>query len=265
MSSYEDPFLCPPPIGARQWRMQLRSSSHDIPMPDYISNKTDQSRAYTEMSGLSFPRANFLKHMTEANPEEIVQALSPVKQGELLKVLSASQSPLQGANPPSNTPYSLSAQGHTQSTGGQVPNATEIRIGPTELKSRDLRVSDDGSWSQVLDQRRRRCSESSVRSNSTRGNGAIKGEVSPLGGPITRGKAKGNCKVPDLGPVSARSLSINTNRNRSVSNASKRKRRSLSPAVYMGPIVIDCSPSRDGETETKQSTPIDGGVALDAE
>ncbi|KAK4943195.1 2-isopropylmalate synthase (Alpha-isopropylmalate synthase) (Alpha-IPM synthetase) [Elasticomyces elasticus] len=99
----EDPFLCPPRTSTQQWRLQLRSSSHDVPMPDY---KTDNSASYTAMSEISFPRASFLKHMNQANPTEIVQALSPARQEELLKALSVSQSPARGTDAPANTPCS---------------------------------------------------------------------------------------------------------------------------------------------------------------
>ncbi|OQV03901.1 hypothetical protein CLAIMM_08878 [Cladophialophora immunda] len=104
----DDPFASSHqiPTAIQQWRLQLRSSSHDISMPDYTSSKTDRSVVNTEMSGVSIPRANFLRHMNEANPEEILQALSPSRQEELFKALSASHSPATdiGTRPPTNTP-----------------------------------------------------------------------------------------------------------------------------------------------------------------
>lgn len=43
LADCEDPFLCPQPIKNHHWRLQLRSSSQDVSMPDYPSNKTDNS------------------------------------------------------------------------------------------------------------------------------------------------------------------------------------------------------------------------------
>lgn len=104
----EDPFVGPQSIASRAWRAHLRASSHDISMPDYVSSRTEHSRTHTEMSGINYPKANFLKHMEEAHPREIVQALSPAQQAQLMKELKAVGTPAQGTYAPSNTPRSLS-------------------------------------------------------------------------------------------------------------------------------------------------------------
>ncbi|KAK5063173.1 hypothetical protein LTR84_005249 [Exophiala bonariae] len=104
----EDPFVGPQSIASRAWRAQLRSSSHDISMPDYTSSRREFSRTHTSMSGVNYQRADFLKHMEEANPREIVQALSPAQQAQLMKELKAVDTPAQGTHAPSNTPRSLS-------------------------------------------------------------------------------------------------------------------------------------------------------------
>lgn len=104
----EDPFVGPQSIASRAWRAQLRSSSHDVSMPDYASSRREFSRTHTSMSGVNYPRADFLKHMEEAHPREIVQALSPAQQAQLMKELKAIDTPAQGTHAPSNTPRSLS-------------------------------------------------------------------------------------------------------------------------------------------------------------
>lgn len=104
----EDPFIGPQSVASRAWRAQLRASSHDISMPDYVSSRTEYSRTHTSMSGVNYPKADFLKHMEEAHPREIVQALSPAQQARLMKELKAVGTPEQGTYAPSNTPRSLS-------------------------------------------------------------------------------------------------------------------------------------------------------------
>lgn len=265
-TSCEDPFICPQPISSQQWRLQLRSTSHDISMPDYNSNKTDNSGMGTEMSGISFPRADFLKHMNEANPEEIVQALSPTRQEELLKVLSTSISPVGGTHAPTNTPRSLSDQSHPQSplvkTGAETSHAVKVD-GPLARSD-----TSDNHWPRRLqkrEQRRRTYSESSI---STAGpvNNSVGHDLSP---PLPRewiGKEEG-ATLPLIG---TKSLAMNTYRQRSTSNASKRKRGSASPTLPLTKtqaaiqVVIDYSSSGGGQcTQPKQGTPSGAVVALD--
>ncbi|EXJ92566.1 hypothetical protein A1O3_01118 [Capronia epimyces CBS 606.96] len=264
-ASCEDPFVCPQPISSQKWRLQLRSTSHDIPMPDYTSNKTDNSGACTDMSGISFPRANFLRHMNEANPEEIVQALSPARQEELLKVLSASQSPVRGTLAPTNTPRSVSDQSVPQSP--PVRGGTEMSHAVKVYVPSGQRDSSDSHWPlrlQKLDQRRRTYSESSVRSTSEPVKVSMKHDIA----------AELPCEWVQRGEKTASdprgTLLLNTHRPRSTSNVSKRRRGSASPAAGVGKIqdaiqvVVDSS-SSGGEQETvlKQTTPARSGVVLD--
>ncbi|EXJ64638.1 hypothetical protein A1O7_00975 [Cladophialophora yegresii CBS 114405] len=82
----DDPFVSShqSPAAIQQWRAMLRSTSHDVSMPDYTSNK---SVFNTEMSGVSVERASFEQQVNEANPYEIVQALSPARREQLFQAL----------------------------------------------------------------------------------------------------------------------------------------------------------------------------------
>ncbi|KAJ4551931.1 hypothetical protein HRR78_003497 [Exophiala dermatitidis] len=227
----DDPFICPQPISTQQWRLQLRSTSYDVSMPDYTSNKTDNSGACTEMSGASFPRANFLKHMNEANPEEIVQALSPDRQEELLKALRASQSPARGTHAPTNTPRSVSDQSRPQSPHLAARTEPSNVIKVEEVTGRG--ESNDGQWPRRVgnqEQRRRTYSESSIRSTCALISDRLKHDASP-GSPRQWPGKEG---AVSFGPLGAKSLSLNIHRQRSNSNASKRKRGSRSPLMKMG-------------------------------
>ncbi|OAL40166.1 2-isopropylmalate synthase [Fonsecaea nubica] len=166
MAQDDDPFTSShqTPTAIQQWRLQLRSTSHDVSMPDYASSKTDRSVVNTEMSGVSVPRANFLKHMNEANPEEILQALSPARQEQLFKALSASHSPVAGTGtqPPANTPRTTNNFNtpRVMHSGGANAAAT-ARI-----------------WQEPR-QRRRTCSLASSRSTSEPVAQLIKEQTSP--------------------------------------------------------------------------------------
>ncbi|EXJ85498.1 2-isopropylmalate synthase [Capronia coronata CBS 617.96] len=265
----EDPFICPQPISSQQWRLQLRSTSHDLPMPDYTSNKTETSGGCTEMSGVSFPRANFLRHMNEANPQEIVQALSPARQEELLQVLSASHSPVRGTHAPTNTPRSLSDQSRPQSPLIKDGAGTRQMIRLDGPPGR--RDPSDSYWPlrlQKREQRRRTYSDSSIRSTSGPVKESIKHDISPV---LPREWAGKDGSGP-LVPIGMKSLSMNAQRQRSTSNASKRKRGPASPSVGIGKtqdpihVVIDSSTSGAGlEAGLKHNTPTRIVVALNDE
>lgn len=272
LANGDDPFVCPPRPTTQQWRSQLRSSSHDMSMPDYTSYETDNSGACTEMSGVSFPRANFLKHMNEANPREIVQALSPARQEELLRVLSASQSPVQdrGTHPPTNTPHSLSGQSRPASSNGRARDQKGNRLNVHEIVSR-LDDSSDSSGSrafQELPRRRRTCSEGS-RKNGTELGTNNQEDHSSAALPWER-RAKDEIGLP---PTSARSVSQSTNRQRSASNGSKRKRESGSPSVGTAKaadtvqVIVDSSSSPGEGQEMRAQLQLalfadDGGALL---
>lgn len=102
LTGANDPFIAPGPSSIG-WKSSARKISTDDSMPDYASHSTDHSRAGTDMS-VSWPRRDFQKHMDEAAIEEIVQALSSAKKGQLLTALSPEKSSSSGIQPPINSP-----------------------------------------------------------------------------------------------------------------------------------------------------------------
>lgn len=264
----EDPFLCPPRASMQQWRLQLRSSSHDVPMPDYTSNKTDNSAGCTEMSEVSFPRVNFLKHMHQANPAEIVQALSPARQEELLKALSVSKSPARGTLPPTNTPCSTSEDNRVQSSADQVCGT--LRSQTQTKKSEPGDKFRDGAWISIVhepERKLRQFSEVSSDERSEEAHESVSAGMSPKVSSIPSIRPGGY----SLAPPGGRSTSLNTNRQRSVSNPTKRKHGSLSPLVGSGrakeiiPVVIDSpfTSSEEGSTTgSKHGTLMGNGTPL---
>lgn len=103
LSGTNDPFIAPAPESSLGWRSATRKFSTDESMPDYVSHGTDSSRADTDMS-INWPRRDFQRHMDEAAVEEIIEALSPTKKGQLLNALSPSNMSSSGVQAPVNTP-----------------------------------------------------------------------------------------------------------------------------------------------------------------
>ncbi|KAI1628982.1 hypothetical protein EDD37DRAFT_30955 [Exophiala viscosa] len=256
----EDPFLCPPRTSTQQRRLQLQSSSHDVPMPDY---KTDNSASYTEMSEISFAPVNFLKHMNQANPAEIVQALSPARQEALLKALSVSQSPAQGTDPPTNTPCSTSEDNRPQSAADQEADALNEQTQVQKIGLDDN--CDDSSWIRIVDDKERHPSQSLEINTENRAEGAA-----AMNPPMSRIPSDTN-KDHSLALLGARSKSLNTIRERSLSNPTKRKHGSLSPALGSGTVkeaiavVIESpftSPGEGSKATSKHTTHGTGRIPL---
>lgn len=103
LSGTNDPFFAPVPDSSIGWRSSARKTSTDDIMPDYASHSTERSRADTDMS-VTWPRRDFQKHMDEAAVNEIIEALSPSKKGQLLSALSPERSSSSGIHAPINTP-----------------------------------------------------------------------------------------------------------------------------------------------------------------
>lgn len=212
------------------------------------------------MSGVSFQKANFLKHMNEANPTEIMHALSPARQGELLKVLNASHSPITSTNLSRNRHRSVSGQSRARSSTDPIGEEVHDQCKMDETANRG-RLG-DGPWVRVLqkqEQRQRRFSEVSSASMLEKEKDIAKRHVSPV---LSR-KWNGRVDEGNLASASAESLPLNTNRRRSQSNGSKRKRRTVSPALRMGrvqdtvQVIVDSSSSSGGarERDSKKNTP----------
>ncbi|OCT44102.1 hypothetical protein CLCR_00592 [Cladophialophora carrionii] len=212
----DDPFVSShqSPAAIQQWRSMLRSTSHDVSMPDYTSNK---SVFNTEMSGVSVERASFEQQVNEANPDEIVHALSPARREQLFKALSASNSPASGigTRPPTNTPQ-LSAD-FKNTNIAHPAGATGSTLGGAHAKL----------WQEPR-QRPRTCSEStSARSTTEPSIHHGREYISP--------RKPREMSVPGeaslLLPAAPRSQSLRISRHRSASNGPKRKRRSASPSI----------------------------------
>ncbi|KIW72869.1 hypothetical protein PV04_01032 [Phialophora macrospora] len=213
----DDPFVSShqSPAAIQQWRSMLRSTSRDVSMPDYTSNK---SVFNSEMSGVSVERANFEQRVNEANPEEILQALSPARREQLFKALSASNSPASasGTRPPANTPQLTADFQNTSVVNQAGMNGGALGGVHTKL------------WQEPR-QRPRTCSESTSARSIAEPSNHSKECTSPRKPREMSVSADGS----HLLPVAPRSQSLRISRHRSASNGPKRKRRSASPPVHI--------------------------------
>lgn len=146
-SGVNDPFLGPGPESSLGWRSSARKTSTDETMPDYASHTTDHSRADTDMS-ITWPRRDFQKHMDEAAVDEIIEALSPSKKGQLLNALSPQKSSSSGIQPPINTPKTAEAsqQGspaeHTPREGlSEAAAGNSKQDGGRAMKTRSMKTA----------------------------------------------------------------------------------------------------------------------------
>jgi hypothetical protein len=209
----DDPFVSSrqSPNDVQRWRAMLRSTSHDISMPDYVSKK---STAPTEMSGISFTRSGFERQVNEANPQEIVDALSPRRQEELLRALSASNSPVatMGTRPPANTPQ-MSADFADSSA------AKRARILVENEPAEEVQGT---TWMQAQQQPRAFPGTPSSRSTSEPAPDRNKDDSSP---PLAQCS---NSSAQEVRPLSIATAcqDLNINRERSSSGVCKRKRMS---------------------------------------
>ncbi|KIW15489.1 hypothetical protein PV08_05535 [Exophiala spinifera] len=232
----EDPFLDPLRT-RRYWRKQMRSSSHDMPMFDYTSTN---SGAPTEMSGLSFPKANFLKHMREANPEEIVEALSPLRKERLLEVLSASQSPVRGPHPPTNTP---SGTVHGSRTHPPIDRLTAL-LAPSGHASLQGNIEEE-LWVKALT---KRDSSNEPGSEDSRTYGEERYSKIDNCSKLALSSSE-TARRGSLTQAESRSSSLRVTRQRSLSNVPKRKLGSLSPSIKISTpvntihVMIDSTPA----------------------
>ncbi len=212
----DDPFVSSrqSPAAIQQWRSMLRSTSHDVSMPDYTSSK---SAVNTEMSGVIDSRGNFERQVNEANPEEIVDALSPLRREQLLQVLSASTSPASGmgTRPPVNTPLTV-----VEASNDDVINQASWSVGVAVNTETKL-------WHEPRQRPRTSSESTSARSTSAPSAGHSKGSDSH------QKPRETSVPIPKshLLPVAPRSQSLNVGRQRSDSTSSKRKRRSASPSI----------------------------------
>jgi hypothetical protein len=228
------------------FRRSKRSTLDDTPMPDYVSTSTERSRAYSDMTGLSYERKKERSGAAllgnDASLEELIDRLSPEKSRDILLLhCTPSKNSDRGIQVPTNSPSSnaeLPSQSSATVQGTNLEHEAftrrkpSLRISPELVESELPRAvpidaspvsSTRGKKKPTFDQedsfQRRTASYEVTSSSST----SFKVAVSSLDRPIV--------------------ISSDINRSRSDSNGSKRKRSNPN------------SPRTD-DGETSPSSPI---------
>ncbi|KIV89274.1 hypothetical protein PV10_08852 [Exophiala mesophila] len=253
----DDPFTGPQPIATRVLKAGLRRSSQDISMPDYGTGRAEHSRSHTSMSGVDYPRDDFVKHMMQANPREIVQILSPAQQARLMKELWAENTPGHGIHAPTNSPRSTGVATHSQLPIGRIRDS----LGMLETTSR-------GSSHGTSNMENRAGNEESC-ADPTAGHSPT--DIPPN---LEQNTSDGANHVQrQLDPHKAANYAANETyagsvRSRSYSSVSKRKRSSTSPGRGLGDEgrgiarVASSSSDRGSLGKDSKGTPTDGGVSI---
>lgn len=246
-NSGDDPFMGPSSSSAYRWRGKIQSKTTDNTMPDYDANEVGHSRTSTEMSGVSWPRRDFQRHMDEAAIDEIIHALSPEKKGQLMEALSPEGTSSSGLQPPANTPMTADA---SKGVSPEVETSNDIAIKTNQSSirlRRRISTSEESSDSSVSGIRR----SGSVCKGDARSK--ILDRVM-----VTRSQKR---LVQDMVKESEEPLSAK--RGRTSSESSSRK-RSLSPSQdgkAMPKITLRISPdSVSSEKENQQLTDGDSGL-----
>jgi hypothetical protein len=256
LSRDEDPFMGPS-SASHQWRPKGRSNSTDDTMPDYDADEAGHSRTTTEMSGISWPRRDFERHMNEAAIDEIVQALSPEKKSQLVKALSPKRSSSSGLQPPTNTPKTAETSKQPSPVLKGSNNIPETLAGGLDrLISRSRSLSDESSVSPSSDDRPSR------NAGSGRSGSRISDRLM-----VTRSQGS-------KGPTRAQKIEDRhaSDRERSDSVSSKRRKISLSSSTNTKAspkITLRASPSSaSSDRENQQLTEDEhgqSGVAITIE
>lgn len=118
------------------FRRSKRSTLDDTPMPDYVSTSTERSRAYSDMTGLSYERKKDTSGASlidnDVTLEELINKLSPEKSRDiLLNHCTPSKNGEIGIRVPTNSPSSNIELPLQTSTVAQAPKlqATVIDCG----------------------------------------------------------------------------------------------------------------------------------------
>lgn len=219
----DDPFLVELHSGTTKpyQNKQTRSTSHDLSMPDY---RSAESRALTDMSGVSYNKLDFERQVNNAAVDEIVKALSPTKQEQLLKALSPPERRTRRGNvPPENSPADTAPL--RSSKGAQI-----AQINYADLESAESSIDESPSTSRTTSNEgpslpfsRARFGSASpadnIQSKKER-NQARKSVEQPAGDRIVTLESSGGGKKSGSPLIE----SLNINRQRSNSAGSKRKR-----------------------------------------
>jgi hypothetical protein len=251
----EEPFMLP--LSASRWRAKDPSHSTDDTMPDYGACEMTRSRNSTDMSGLSWPRRDFQRHMDEAAVDEIVRALSAEKKSQLMDILSPMRSSSSGVAAPANTPKTAEASKQPS------PLLRKISRRSTEItKLLDEHSSESGSMS---DDELHHSMSAGKHNDMSKEPGKERTVSDKI--VVTRLKRSA---LPS-GKLMATKHGA-TKRGRSSSESSKRRKLSLSPATNVSrtPNVRRrvSSPDGSGENENQhiadERSPSDG-VSVTAE
>jgi hypothetical protein len=231
LSNDDDPFMGPSSAVSR-WRGKVSHSTDDT-MPDFEQVDSSHTRGSTDMSGVSWPRRDFQRHMDEAAIDEIIEALSPEKRSQLKEVLSPAESSSSGINAPSNTPKTASASKLPSPI--MVPSEAELALKtkrPNKVQKTPRPTTEDSP-------------DSLSSSEVTGGRGAAKTTVRAM---LTRSQKKKQAE-----------MLLSGKRCRSESNNS-RKKQSLSPTT----ITLRVSPGSDSSGGEDQSALEDrDGMSID--
>lgn len=114
-----DPFMGPSLCAVQPWQDRAQSGSWDAAMADYASSRR---RASTDMSGLIYPKRNFIQHPNVSNTDDVTKTLCPQRERELLEGLSPPKQGSNGLEPPFNTPV-----GTMTPTQTILPPTTQVR------------------------------------------------------------------------------------------------------------------------------------------
>ena len=245
------------------FRRMKRSTVDDTPMPDYVSTGTERTRAYSDMTGLSYENDNDISDttLTGNGPSlgELIHKLSPERAREILiKASTPSKGGNNGIEVPTNSPSSnVELLGQPSTT--QLPHFED--------------VADRAGKGLEQEASTRSPSASQISPYSAEGllPRTARTDASPVSS--IRGKKRAILDIEDMGKSSAASIEVmrststsfrvavssmdtpivissETNRPRSDSNGSKRKRsNSGSPGLDDGE-SDPCSHNKKASRET---------------
>jgi hypothetical protein len=216
-------------------------------MPDYGASEVIRSRNSTDMSGISWPKRDFQRHMDEAAVDEIVRALSAEKKSQLMDILSPMKSLSSGVAAPANTPKTAEASKQPSPLLRKVSRkSTEITNHLDEVSSQSSSISEDEL-------------HHSLSTGKTNVNVPPPGKERTASGKIVVTRLKRDAMTTGHRHGA-------TKRGRSSSESSKRRKLSLSPATNVNrtPNVRLRVSSPDGSSEkenqhgVEEESPLDG-------
>ena len=246
------------------FRRIKRSTVDDTPMPDYISTGTERTRAYSDMTGLSYENDHDTSDttLTGNGPSlgELIHKLSPARAREILiKASTPSKGGNNGTEVPTNSPSSNVELPAQPSTTFQLPRFEAFadragRVAEQEASPRSPSASQiSPNPAEVLLPRTARKRASPV--NSIRGKKGATLDNEDLGKSnaasieVTRSSST-SFRVAISSINTPIVISSETNRPRSDSNGSKRKRSTPSSPRLDDGESDTCSHNKKATRET---------------